>query len=75
MSISRIFTREPDLTKLRDLPRAEAIRIAIIKYTWDAAEAAEKVDNEQGHHTKGPLYGALVGHLGKAESHVRLRWG
>jgi hypothetical protein len=40
--------REPDLTKLRDLPRAEAMRIAMIKHGWDAATAAEKVDIEQG---------------------------
>ena len=40
--------REPDLTNLRGLPRAEAIRIAIIMYGWDAATAAEKVDIEQG---------------------------
>jgi hypothetical protein len=39
--------RDPDLTRLRDLPRAEAIRIAMIKHLWDAATAAEKVDIEQ----------------------------
>ncbi|HEX6709068.1 MAG TPA: hypothetical protein VF068_01950 [Rubrobacter sp.] len=39
--------RVPDLSKLRDLPRAEAMRIAMIKYSWDAATAAEKVDIEQ----------------------------
>jgi hypothetical protein len=39
---------EPDLTRLRGLPRAEAMRIAMIKYGWDAATAARKVDIEQG---------------------------
>jgi len=38
----------PDLTKLRDLPRAEAIRIAMIRYGWDGAAAAMRVDIEQG---------------------------
>lgn len=42
-----IRIREPDLTRLRDLPRAEAMRIAMIKFGWDAATAAEKVDIEQ----------------------------
>jgi hypothetical protein len=40
--------REPDLTKLRDLPRAEAMRIAMLLYGWDAATAALMVDIEQG---------------------------
>ena len=43
-----ISVREPDLARLRDLPRAEAMRIAMIKYGWDAATAARKVDIEQG---------------------------
>ena len=44
--------REPHLTKLRDLPRAEAMRIAMIKHRWDAATAAEKVDIEQGRYAE-----------------------
>ena len=44
--------RDPDLTKLRDLPRAEAMRIAMIKYGWDAATAARKVDIEQGRYAE-----------------------
>lgn len=43
-----ISMREPDLARLRGLPRAEAMRIAMIKYGWDAATAARKVDIEQG---------------------------
>jgi hypothetical protein len=39
--------REPDLTDLRSLPRAEAMRIAMIRYGWDAATAAKKVDIER----------------------------
>jgi hypothetical protein len=41
--------REPDLTRLRDLSRGEAIRIAMLMYGWDAATAATRVDFEQGH--------------------------
>lgn len=48
MSIERDPIREPDLTKLRDLPRGEAVRIAIIKYGWDAETAGRKVEAEQG---------------------------
>jgi hypothetical protein len=44
--------REPDLTRLRDLPRAEAVRIAMIKNGWDAATAAEKVAIEQGRYAE-----------------------
>lgn len=44
--------REPDLTKLRDLPRAEAMRIAMLLYGWDAATAAMKVDIEQGRYSE-----------------------
>ena len=44
--------REPDLTRLRDLPRAEAMRIAIIKHGWDAETAAAQVDIEQGRHVE-----------------------
>jgi hypothetical protein len=40
--------REPDLSRLRDLPRAEAMRVAMLLYGWDAATAAMKVDTEQG---------------------------
>lgn len=43
----QVLGRVPDLSRLGDLPRAEAIRIAMIKYTWDAATAAEKVDIER----------------------------
>src|SRR5215211_3613500 len=39
---------EPDLAKLRDLSREEAIRVALLIYGWSAAEAAERVDAEQG---------------------------
>ena len=38
---------EAHLSRLRDLPRAEAIRIAMIKYGWDAATAAKRVDVER----------------------------
>jgi hypothetical protein len=38
---------EADLTNLRDLPRAEAIRIAMIRYGWDAPTAAKRVDIER----------------------------
>lgn len=44
--------RDPDLTRLRNLPRAEAMRIAMIKHGWDAATAAEKVDIEQGRYAE-----------------------
>jgi hypothetical protein len=44
--------RDPDLTRLKDLPRAEAMRIAMIKHLWDAATAAEKVDIEQGRYAE-----------------------
>ena len=36
-----------DLGRVRDLPRAEAIRIAMIKYGWDAATAVKRVDIER----------------------------
>ena len=48
MSVDRNRIREPDLTKLRGLLCAEAIRVAMLLYGWDAATAAEKVDLEQG---------------------------
>jgi hypothetical protein len=48
LSIERNPIREPDLTRLRDLPRGEAVRIAIIKYGWDAETAGRKVEVEQG---------------------------
>ncbi|HJQ28197.1 MAG TPA: hypothetical protein VJ827_02575 [Rubrobacter sp.] len=44
--------RDPDLTSLRDLPRAEAIRIAMIKNGWDADTAGRKVDIEQGRYAE-----------------------
>jgi len=53
LSTAQNRRREPDLAKLRDLPRAEAIRIAMIMYGWDAETAAEKVESEQGRYTKG----------------------
>jgi two-component system, response regulator len=43
------WRRTPDLVKLKDLPREEAIRVATLTYGWNAAEAAERVDIEQGH--------------------------
>ena len=47
LGVAHRVPRDPDLTKLRDMPRAEAIRVAMIMYGWDAAEAARKVDLEQ----------------------------
>jgi hypothetical protein len=47
LSVARRVPRDPDLTKLRDMPRAEAMRLAMIMYGWDAATAARKVDIEQ----------------------------
>ena len=44
--------REPDLTKLRDLPRAEAMCIAMLLHDWDATTAAMKVDIEQSHYSE-----------------------
>ncbi|HJQ30314.1 MAG TPA: hypothetical protein VJ827_13325 [Rubrobacter sp.] len=52
MSVDRNRMREPDLTKLRDLLRAEAIRVAMLVYGWDATTAAEKVDTEQGRYKR-----------------------
>jgi hypothetical protein len=39
--------KEAALSRLRNLPRAEAIRIVMIKYGWDAARAAKRVDIER----------------------------
>ena len=47
------WRRTPDLAKLGDLPREEAIRVATLIYGWSAAEAAERVDIEQGRPTEG----------------------
>jgi two-component system response regulator len=47
------WRRTPDLAKLGDLPREEAIRVATLIYGWSAAEAAERVDSEQGRNTEG----------------------
>jgi two-component system response regulator len=47
------WRRTPDLAKLADLPRDEAIRVATLIYGWSAAEAAERVDTEQGRYTEG----------------------
>ena len=52
--------REPDLARLRDLPRAEAMRIAMIKYGWDAATAARKVDIEQGRRERADRNGRAL---------------
>jgi hypothetical protein len=46
-SRQRELPREANLSRIRDLPRAEAIRIAMIKYGWDAATAAKRVDIER----------------------------
>ena len=48
---------ESDLTKLRDLPRAEAMRIAMIRYGWDAATAAKRVDAEQCYYSQEEALG------------------
>jgi hypothetical protein len=50
--------RDPDLTKLRDSPRAEAIRVAMLLYGWDAATAARKVDIEQGRYLEEEAAGS-----------------
>jgi two-component system, response regulator len=47
------WRRTPDLAKLGGLPREEAIRVATLIYGWSAAEAAERVDTEQGRYTEG----------------------
>jgi CheY-like chemotaxis protein len=54
------WRRAPDLAKLRDLPREEAIRVATLIYGWSAAEAAEKVDAEQGRATEGTDDGQIA---------------
>ena len=46
------WRRPPDLAKLGNLPREEAIRVATLIYGWSAAEAAERVDTEQGYSKK-----------------------
>jgi hypothetical protein len=45
-------------SKLRDLPRPEAIRIAIIKLGWDATTAAMWVDAEQDRYSAEEDLGA-----------------
>lgn len=52
MGIARDRIIDPDLTTLRDLPRGEAIRIAMLRYGWDAATAVEKVYSEQGRYVE-----------------------
>jgi hypothetical protein len=47
LSVAHRVPRDPDLTKLRDTPRAEAMRLAMLMYGWDAVTAARKVDIEQ----------------------------
>jgi two-component system, response regulator len=46
------WRRNPDLAKLKDLSREEAIRVATLIYGWSAAEAAERVDTEQGRYAE-----------------------
>ena len=43
----RRLPEEANFSRLRNLPRAEAIRIAMIKYGWDAATAEKRVDTER----------------------------
>jgi len=47
------WRRTPDLAKLRDLPREEAIRVATLIYGWSAAEASERVDTAQRRNAEG----------------------
>jgi hypothetical protein len=47
VSVAHRVSGDPDLTKLGEVPRAEAIRVAMLLYGWDAATAARKVDSEQ----------------------------
>jgi two-component system, response regulator len=47
------WRRAPDLAKLRDMPREEAMRVAILIYGWNAAEAAHRVDAERDGDAKG----------------------
>ena len=52
VSVAHRVRRDPDLSKLRDSPRAEAIRVAMLVYGWDAATAARKVDIEQDRYSE-----------------------
>ena len=54
MSVERNRRREADLKELTNLPRAEALRIAMIKYQWGAQTAAQKVDMLRGRHLGKP---------------------
>ena len=47
------WRRAPDFAKLREMPREEAIRVAILIYGWSAAEAAVRVDGERDRYAKG----------------------
>jgi two-component system, response regulator len=47
------WRRAPDLDKLRDMPREEAMRVAKLIYGWNAAEAAHRVDAERDGDAKG----------------------
>jgi hypothetical protein len=59
VSTAKKPTIEPTFrTKLRDLPRPEAIRIAIIKLGWDATTAAMWVDAEQDRYSAEEDLGA-----------------
>ena len=65
LSVAHRVPRDPDLTKLRDTLRAEAIRRAMIMYGWDAATAAGKVDIEQSRYPE-----ELVGHKRTGKTHL-----
>jgi hypothetical protein len=52
VTVAHRVRRDPDLSKLRDSPRAEAIRVAMLLYGWDAATAARKVDIEQDRYSE-----------------------
>jgi hypothetical protein len=59
LSIGKTSIIEPNfLSKLKDLPRPEAIRIAIIKLGWDAPTAAKRVDIEQDRYSEEEAIGA-----------------
>ena len=56
MSTAKKSTKESNFfPNLSDLPRPEAIRIAVIKLGWDATTAAMWVDVEQGRYSEEVL--------------------
>jgi hypothetical protein len=57
VSVAHRVSGDPDLTKLGEVPRAEAIRVAMLLYGWDAATAARKVDIEQGRYSEEEALG------------------